>query len=184
MSEYLCTHIYSFVPSIFINSFFFEKSERAGEREREKSSNKLFGFFYVNLLPPSLVGLLESRVFFIHSFICTLVRSFVRLRVKINNFFCCCYFIRIYCAHFCNILWLLSYLSVLSAIYISNWYTFEIRRTHIHAGSWRLLLLLLEIFLTLLHVFTHAHRAHTTHAARTVCLHIKKSSRSNVWRAK
>lgn len=86
--------------------------------------------------------------FFVHSFI----RSFVRLRVKINNFFCCCcfcYFIRIYCVHFCNILWLLSYLSVLSAIYISNWYTFEIRH-----------IIRVVVWFFDFNTHTHAHHSH------------------------
>lgn len=157
IGEYLCIYS-SLYPSIFINSFL----------------KKNFLASFVSICHPHLQLVSQIFPFFIHSFIHSYVRgSFVRLRVKINNFFCCsccfCYFIRIYCVHFCNILWLLSYLSVLSAIYISNWYTFEIR--HI----FMLLLLLFDIFDLTARFNTQ------TPLALCFCM---KSSHLNVWRAK
>lgn len=132
---YTCTRVYRWVsisavytpvPSIFVNSFSLWKI---------KKGKQTFWLLLCQFATPNS-GLLTRISNFLFTllfvpFVCWLVRSFVRLRVKINNFFCCCYFIRIYCAHFSNILWLLSYLSVLSAIYISNWYTFEIRHIRV-----------------------------------------------------
>lgn len=97
-------YINSFDSFFFVHSFF--------------SSGRTFWLLFFTV---------QCFTSFLFRFILTF--SSQRLRVKINNFFL------LFHSHahvLCNILWLLSYLSVPSAICISNWYTHKIRFIRFH----------------------------------------------------